>query len=376
MGGRVRNLAILEALAPHFDLEILTLVHDRSQLDDPGGIGRLGRWSPVLAWNRRGPLHRLLAQAAYRSSGSAWGRESWFLGAHATAAVAARIIRERPPDAVHAAYWYTLRHLRGRSRPPLWVLDTHDVQFERGMAARGGTSPREKQEEIAELRKYDVVVAITPRDAETFRGLIPSGGRIETIGMGVDLDHWRRPDEPSDTQGDVVFYGYMGSEPNRSAAVHLCTEILPHLLAIRPGVTVLIAGADPAPEVRRLAALPGVRVTGRLDDPRILLSACRTMALPLRAASGIRSRACEVMGLELPVVAYPEAVAGMGFEADRDLLLATDTPSFAAQIARLLDDSALVRRITASARKKVADLYGMDATYGQFVELYRSLLDR
>jgi len=377
MGGRVRNLAILQALAPHFDLEILTLVHDRADLADPGSLSRLGRITPVVAWNRRGSAHRLLAQFAYlTTAASTWGRECWFLGPRATAAAAARILRERPPDAVHVAYWYTLRHLRARPRPPLWVLDTHDVQFERTVAVQGRVSERERRGEIAELSRNDVVIAITPRDAETFRSLIGPGAQIETIGMGVDLDYWRaEPREPART-GAVVFYGYMGSEPNRSAAVHFCKEILPKLREARPDAEVVIAGADPAPEVMRLSEIPGVRVTGRLDDPRPLLSSCGVMALCLRAASGIRSRACEVMGLEVPIVAYPEAIEGMGFVPERDFLLAEDTATFAAQIARLLTDRALTNRITTSARAEVASRYGIGVTYGRFVDLYKSRLER
>jgi glycosyltransferase involved in cell wall biosynthesis len=168
----------------------------------------------------------------------------------------------------------------------------------------------------------------------------------------------------------------MGSEPNRSAAVHLCAEILPRLRGLRPDAGVVIAGADPAPEVTRLASLPGVRVTGRIDDPRPLLAACRTAVLPLRAASGIRSRACELMGLEVPVVAYEEALDGMGFEPGRDYLRAADPDSFAEAIARLLGDPMLVKRITASARNAVAVRYGIAATYGRFVALYDSLLAR
>ncbi len=376
MGGRVRNLAVLEALAPHFDLEILTLVHHRADLGDPGAISRLGRWTPVVAWNRRGPIHRLVAQLAYRAVGSGWGPEPWFLGPRTTAAEASRILRERPVDAVHTAYWYTLRHLHDRPRPPVWLLDTHDVHFERAIASRGRGSRRERDAEIAEIRRSDVVVAITPRDAETFRPLVGEQGRIETIGMGVDLEHWKRPREGSRNEGDVVFYGYMGSEPNRSAAVHLCTEILPRLRVLRPDARVVIAGADPAPEVKRLAMIPGVRVTGRIDDPRPLLASCMAAVLPLRAASGIRSRACEVMGLEVPVVAYGEALAGMEFEPERDYLLATDPDSFAEGIARLFRDPTLVKRIAASARTVVAERYGIAATYGRFVALYASLLAR
>ncbi len=356
---------------------------------DPGRLSDLGRFTPVLAWNRRGPAHRALAQIAYRTAAPHWGREAWFLGARATAAAVDRILHENPPDVVHAAYWYTLRHLGRRPRPPLWVVDTHDVQFERSIALAARVSDRERAAEIRELARNDLVVAITPKDAATFRSLLGTAARIETIGMGVDLEHWSRAAVPAATRdgetggpraagrprGPVVFYGFMGIEPNRSAAIHLCREILPALRRSVPGAEVVIAGADPAPDVVRLADLPGVTVTGRLDDPRPLLASCAVMALCIRAASGIRSRACEVMGLEVPIVSYPEALDGMGFEPERDFLQAEDAATFASQLARLIADPSEAARIAASARSEVVSRYGIDATYGRFVDLYGSLLD-
>jgi glycosyltransferase involved in cell wall biosynthesis len=374
MGGRVRNLAILEALAPHFDLEIVTLVRDPRRLEDPGAVARLGRWTPVLAANRRSIFHRIQGQLRYRILGRGWEREAWFLGSPELARVVAEAMRERPPQIVHSAYWFTLRHLGERPRPPIWVLDTHDVQFERWERLRGRTNPIERAAEIAELARNDVVVAITPHDAEVFRSVTPPGVRIETIGMGVDLAHWSREAIGSPARGPAVaYYGYMANEVNRRAAIHLCTEILPELRKRRPDATVVVIGADPAPDVLRLSRLPGVRVTGAVDDPRPHLAACGVFALSLRAASGLRSRACEVMALDVPIVAYPEALEGMGFEPDRDYVEARDPSEFAKRLDELLGDATKASGIAASAKAQVAARYGRESTYGRFVGLYREL---
>ncbi|MBD3163220.1 MAG: glycosyltransferase [Candidatus Eisenbacteria bacterium] len=376
MGGRVRNLSILEALSPHFDLEIVTLVHDRVRLNDPGPVASLGRWSPVLAWNRRSPLHRVAGQVAYRTIGRGWERETWFLGSAALARAVEEILRERPPDLVHVAYWYTLRRLRRRPRPPVWVLDTHDVQFERWERLHGRVSPKDRAGEIEELQRHDVVVGITPHDAETFRRILGPRARVETIGMGVDLKRWSREAfSPQKRGASIVYYGNMAAEMNVQAARHLCNDILPHLRSLRDEVAVVILGADPRPEVRSLAAMPEVRVTGTVEDPRPVLVPCGVFALCLRAASGIRSRACEAMALGVPVVAYPESLEGMGFEDGRHYLAAENAEDFARKIDRVLVDRELAGRLAAEARERVREHYGIAATYGRFVSLYRELLE-
>ncbi len=375
MGGRVRNLAILTALSGAFDLTMVTLVHERPLLRDPGPVADLGEWIPVLAPNRRSPLHRAIGQLAYRSLGRRWTREAWFLGTAAVAEVVERRIAENPPDLVHSAYWFTLRHLKARPRPPLWILDTHDVQFERWEKLGVPLSPEEKRAEIAELQRNDLVIAITPRDADTFRRVTGGGARIETIGMGVDIEEWSRKGIGAGARGTtVVYYGNMAGEANRRAAAHLCRDILPELRRIRPGVEVMILGADPAEDVLELREIDGVTVTGTVEDPRIHLARCGVFALPFRAASGIRSRACEAMALGVPIVAYPETLAGMGFQADRDYLEADDPAGFARQLARVLEDPARADAIAASARREVERRYSIASTYGRFVELYERLI--
>ncbi len=377
MGGRVRNLAILESLARSFELEIVTLVHDPARLADPGPVAGLGRLRPVLAWHRRGPLQRLAGQVSYRIRGGGWSREGWFLGSRSLARAVSESLRERPPAIVHVAYWYTLRHLRRRPRPPLWILDTHDVQFERLTRVYGHVAEPERRAEIAELSRSDLVIAITPRDEATIRSVIGPAARIETIGMGVDLTLWSRAavgDPPRERT--IVYYGNMATDSNRDAAIHLCTEIVPEIAGRGESATVVLIGADPAPEVLRLSGLPGVRITGTLPDPRLELARGGVFALCLRAASGIRSRACEAMALEVPVVAYPEALEGMDFAAGRDYLAAREPREFAAQIRRLLEEPDLAAGLTRCARATVGRRYSLEATYGRFPDLYLDLLEK
>lgn len=375
MGGRVRNLAILTALAPHFDLEIVTLLHDRAQLRDPGPVAGLGTWRPVVAWHRRGPAHRILGQIGYRIAGRVWGREAWFLASRSLAREVSAAIRDHRPEIVHCAYWFTLRHLTDRPRPPAWVVDTHDVQFERFSHAGTPVSETERRAELAELSRSDLVIAITPKDAETFRTALDRPPRIETIGMGIDLDHWNRAAlAPPKSRSSILYYGNMAADGNRVAAAHLCREILPLLPPRHRATEVVLIGANPAPDVRRLSAISGVRVTGTVDDPRIDLASGAVFALCLRGGSGIRSRVCEVMGLGVPVVAYPEALEGMGFEDGRDYLAASDPQSFADQIGRILADADLGSRIARSARETVERRYSIESTYGKIAGLYQELL--
>jgi glycosyltransferase involved in cell wall biosynthesis len=80
------------------------------------------------------------------------------------------------------------------------------------------------------------------------------------------------------------------------------------------------------------------------------------------------------MALEVPTVAYPESLEGMGFRDGRDYLGAANPKEFAEQIDRVLTDKELADSLSRSARGQVSQHYGFEATYGRFVDLYRELL--
>jgi glycosyltransferase involved in cell wall biosynthesis len=117
-----------------------------------------------------------------------------------------------------------------------------------------------------------------------------------------------------------------------------------------------------------------VRVTGTLEDVRPVLAGAGVFALAFRAASGIRSRASEVMALEVPVVAYPDALQGMEFEAGRDYLAARDPEEFGVLLAHVLASPELGARIGGAGRAQVARVYAKDRIYGAFADIYEELL--
>jgi glycosyltransferase involved in cell wall biosynthesis len=281
-------------------------------------------------------------------------------------------------EIVHVAYWYTLRHLPPFPRPPLWCLDTHDVFFEREELLYGKNPPRAKAEEERLLRAFDLVVAITPRDEETFRGHLPRDARIAEIGMGVDPERWSRARPERGIIGDgrdwVVFYGALGSEPNRLAVRELAERVIPKVTAAHPSASFLLLGSSPHPEVVSLGEREGVYVPGTVPDPATYLAACRIMALPLRVCSGFRTRAVEAMAAGLPIVAYPEAMEGLKVEAGQDWISVQGPEEMAENLIVLLRDENRARAMGRRAQESVARKYTWEETYARFPQVYLDLL--
>lgn len=381
MGSRVRNLRILESLGTCFDLRIVTLIHDRSHLDDPGPIAQLGDWIPILAPHRRGPASKAIWHLRARIAEVREGLhgETFFQSFPALSAEVGRQLRDFKPDIVHVAYWYGLRHLTLRPRPPLWIVDTHDVQFERHERLFGRVSSRERKQELEELARYDRILAITPHDRDVFVRELGPAPPCEVMPMGVDMAAWspNAVAAAAEPAPRIVFYGNLTNESNDLACRHLLTDLVPDLVRRVPGMELSILGAGPSDELRSIAAASSVPVvvTGFVEDVRPHLLSARVLALSLRSGSGQRGRVIEALALGVPVVGYPGGLEGLELEDGDGLVIAPDESAFVEALARLLTDPESARELGARGRKAVEQRYGLAATYGRFPEVYASWLD-
>lgn len=375
----MRNYSALQALAASFDLTVLYLVHDPADLEVPEPVLALGRIIPFAAPHRRSKTKWVSRHLKAR-----WTRfeglspTAYFQGPPELSRRVEDLLARETFDIVHVAYWYTLRSLPPFRRPPVWCLDTHDVFFEREELLYGKIPPRARAEEERLLRSFDLVVAMTPRDADRFRPLLPSRTRLAEVGMGVDPERWSRArPEPSLLQGDrdwIVFYGALGTEPNRLAVKELAVSVIPEVVAAHPRASFLLLGSSPHPDVAALGERKEILVSGTVPDPATYLAACRVMALPLRVCSGFRTRAVEAMAAGLPIVAYPEAMDGLKVEAGRDWLSVGAPEEMAADLIRLLKERDRAEDLGRRAREAVLRHYTWEATYGRLPHLYLGLL--
>lgn len=215
-------------------------------------------------------------------------------------------------------------------------------------------------------RACDAALFVSAPEAELFRQLAPeSAARIGHFSNGVDTVYF----SPDGAQGAgypnpyaqqdiraLVFTGAMDYWPNIDAVTWFAREMLPAIRARHPSAVFYIVGARPAPEVRQLAGLPGVAVTGTVPDVRPYIAHAALCVAPLRIARGIQNKVLEAMAMARTVVVSPQALEGIAAEPGRALLLAADAPAFIAAVNQALDapDAAIGR----AARATIEQSYG------------------
>jgi len=212
---------------------------------------------------------------------------------------------------------------------------------------------------------FDASVFVSEAEAALFRRLAPeSAAKVTHVDNGVDVAYFS-PEHvftsPFTGQGPaIVFTGAMDYWANVDAVAWFAREVLPLVRRHLAEARFFIVGARPAAEVRRLARLPGVTVTGRVADVRPYLAAAAVVVAPLRVARGIQNKVLEAMAMARPVVVTPQALDGIDAHADREVRLATDPPGLAAAVVGLAagDDGAMGRR----ARRRVVARYTWGST--------------
>jgi glycosyltransferase involved in cell wall biosynthesis len=185
-----------------------------------------------------------------------------------------------------------------------------------------------------------------------------AGRRADVLPFGLGSDAF--VDEPvARNSREVLLVGAMGAVFNRDAVGHFVRDIHPALASIAGIRFALVGGALPS-EVAGFTNEPGVEIVGHARDIAPYLARAACLVVPLRFAGGIRIRILYAMAAGLPVVCSPVAVAGMGFEAGRHVLVASSPSEYRAHVTRLLDDPAFALAIARAARERVWKAHGPD----------------
>ena len=217
------------------------------------------------------------------------------------------------------------------------------------------------------LSRFDVVLAVSQADADTFERLYPGAlqAPVQVVKTGVDTAYFAPM--PGEARGaHLVFTGSMDWLPNEDGMLYFVRDVLPRIRASEPDVTLSIIGRAPTPAVRRLADQAGIEVTGRVDDVRPHVAAGDVYIVPLRIGGGTRLKIFEAMSMGKAVVSTTIGAEGLPVAHGKNIVLADGAAEFADAVVRLIRDRATRQRLEAAARGLVVDHYDWSAVASDF----------
>ena len=353
-GDKITTWRLIEHMARSHAVEIVAFAHDEADrraakaLEEKGF--EIAVFSPTPRWKTLPALlgSRPLTLEVYGSRALQAEVDRRIRGADLayaySSSMGAFFIEHALPRVMHFAEldsdkW---RQYVERTRPPLsWVY------------AREYRTLRAFEQRLA--RSVDENVLCTPLEERIFHEAIP-GTHTAVIKNGVDLVHYQ-PANGAREPGKLVFVGVMDYYPNVEGMLWFCAEILPRVRERVPGASLSIVGAHPVRSIQRLADIPGVEVTGFVDDPRTWLARATVSVAPLRIARGIQNKVLEALAMGLPVVGTRAATQGVAGEPGRDYLVAETVQEQVEAICGLLRESERARELGVRARAFVEANY-------------------
>lgn len=349
-GDKIRAFHLLHHLAGHFD------IHLGSFVDDPRdwpGAADLERHCASLclrplrpAWARLRSLRGLLTGAPlsmpfYADPALArWVRDTVARHGIRHAIVYSAVMAQFLPDVpmqrqvidfvdVDSDKW---RQYATRKSPPTrWIY------------AREARCLLKQEQALA--RRFDASLFVSAAEAALFRQLCPDvASRIGYYNNGVNGEYFdpafdRAQPVASPYAGSarvLVFTGAMDYWPNVDAVIWFAREVMPLLRSEHADLQFAIVGSNPSAEVRELARLPGVLVSGRVPDVRPWIRGATAVVAPMRIARGVQNKVLEGMAMARPVLLSQKGLEGIAAEPGREVLLAESPEDYRRHLAELL----------------------------------------
>ena len=174
----------------------------------------------------------------------------------------------------------------------------------------------------------------------------------------------------------MIFIGKMDYRPNIDAVLWFGRHVFPQIRQQQPDARFQIIGLNPHARLDELRSVPGIEITGGVEDVRPFIAAATLYVIPLRVGGGTRFKALEAMACGKPIVSTSLGVEGIGVEDGQHLLIADTPQDFANAVLLLLADprGQQSQTLWRNARKFVEKQYGWEQIVPKFDEIYAKIM--
>jgi sugar transferase (PEP-CTERM/EpsH1 system associated) len=221
-------------------------------------------------------------------------------------------------------------------------------------------------------RVFDAGLFVSASEAAMFRNLAPeSAHKLGYYNNGVNLAYFMPDDslpEPyAAGERALVFTGAMDYWPNIDAVTWFAREIFPRMRMRDPSLNFYIVGSSPTGAVTQLANLPGVTVTGRVEDVRPYLQYALAAVAPMRIARGVQNKVLEAMAMEKPVIVSSKGLEGIDADHGQQVLVADTVAQYCTCLEQI--ESEKFPRLGQQARELISHRFDWDNNLPEVVYL-------
>lgn len=269
--------------------------------------------------------------------------------------------------------------VRARHSGPI-SLRMHNVEYEiwQRLAANCKTpvkkqylnllAKRLKRYETKLLQTADVIVTVTPDDANHFKSLYPNT-TYYSIPAGIDTEYWDYA--PTSSINNWYHLGSLEWSPNVEAVNWFIHDLLPVFVDVVPNAKFHLAGKGL--DRNMFPEMDALRIYEYVEDANQFVAPMDVCIVPLRSGSGIRLKILEAMAAGKLVISTTTGAQGIDCKDGEHLLIANDKQTFTDVCMALVSGQIDHMSIRKQARKLIEDKYSITAASTQLLDIYASL---
>lgn len=226
--------------------------------------------------------------------------------------------------------------------------------------------------ETAQLKHYDLLIAITERDLQKFRGMGFKNLGL-SIPIGIDTEDYRPNFSSYRRNLSMSFIGSLDWMPNQEGLMWFLDEVWEKVHHRFPELTLHIAGRN-TPEWIRSLKRKNVTIHGEVASAKQFINKHSLMLVPLRSGSGMRAKILEGMALGKTVISTSLGLEGIQATNRTEVLVADTVEDFVQGIQFCYQSNGELKSLGQRALDFVGRNYDSQDIARKLIQAYASLM--
>jgi len=206
------------------------------------------------------------------------------------------------------------------------------------------------------LKHMDAILCVSEAEANFTKSVAPVNTKVWTVPNGVDTNFFC-PASAQKQDPIILTIGGMSVFRNVDATVWFTQGMFPKIKQTIPDAQFWIVGSSPDKEVLALQTIPGVVVTGEVEDVRPYYEKARVCVASFRFGEGTRLKILEAMAMGVPIVTTNAGCQGIEVVNGQHVLIANTEADFCDRVIELLHNPQRAQTIAVAARALVEQKY-------------------
>jgi len=208
--------------------------------------------------------------------------------------------------------------------------------------------------------KTNAIFCVSEEETKFTKRQINNKVKVYTVPNGVDIKFFNPLDRFKKTSNYIVFCSSMNVRRNIDAASWFAKFIFPKIKSVIHDAEFWIVGSNPTKDVLELKAIPGVHITGTVDDIRPFYNKGKVFVSPYRFGAGTKLKVFEAMASGIPIVSTDIGCRGIDLTYKKDVIIAENVNDFSDGVIRLLSDDNFSYFLSENALKLVRQKYNWE----------------